>query len=215
MRALPAIGGALLATCITAGANDALNFWNTNPPLNSRATAAPPLDIRPAKQRRADPQIVAMVDRMADRFGVPREIARFHVDRESGWRVTAKNPASTATGLFQPVRGSQAAIIGRPLTKAEHRALAVNPEHNAAVGLAHIRACLDARPNWTAERLWRGCHIKGHAAVGTSIQAAREHYARVVEGRVTGRDAPFDTNRQFGIAVRQSSTFAVAALDYR
>jgi len=177
MRAAPAILSALLASAITAGANDALNFVNTN-----WARPSAPLDIRPERQRRADPQTVAMVDTMADRFGVPRAVARLHVDRESGWNVAAKNPASTATGLFQPIRGSHAAIIGRPLSHEEHRALAVRPEHNAAVGLAHIRACMDAMPRASAERLWRGCHVKGHAAAGTSIAAARAHYARVVEG---------------------------------
>jgi hypothetical protein len=213
MRALPAIAGAFIATCITAGANDALNFWNTNSTtsLNKRATAAPPLDIRPERQRRADPQVVALVERSARDFGVRKDVVDYTLKRESGWQVAAANPASTARGLFQVIRGTHAEIVGRPLSYAEHRALSFNPKHHVNVGMAHLRMCQDAMPGASAHRIWKGCHHDGPAAAGTTMKAARAHYARVVEGKA----APFDTARTFGIAVMPASSFVMAMVEYR
>ena len=168
----------LIASLGTAVADlSPLAFWQSQTVQRTK-----PIDIRTDKMRRADPRLVAMADAVADRFGVPRHTIRFTVMKESGWNPNAKNPNSTATGLGQPIVGSHSAIIGRPLTRAEHATLARNPAHNLSVTAAHIRACQDARPNWSAERLWRECHIKGHANVGTSIKAARAHYRRVIEG---------------------------------
>lgn len=123
-----------------------------------------------------DPTIVALVDRAADRAGVPREIARFHVARESGFRPDARNPRSTATGLLQVIHGSHEAIVGRRMSRAEHFALMRQPDYAMRVGLAHVRACMDRLPGASAHRLWTGCHIKGHAAVGGRIEMARLHF---------------------------------------
>jgi Transglycosylase SLT domain len=178
-RLVVGLSCALVASAITATANDAINFWQTN---GAQKTAfAAPLDIRTDKTKRRDANLVATVYASADRFGVPRHIAHYHVDRESGWNVTAKNPASTATGLFQMIRGSHAEIIGKPLTRQEHASLARKPEHNANVGMAHIRACMDAMPGASEHALWKKCHYYGHSNVGTSIKVARAHYQRVVE----------------------------------
>lgn len=205
MRAAPAILAAILASAVTASAVDGnpLGFVTTN-----WATPPAPLDIRPERQRRADPQIVAMVDKARQDFGVRRDVVDYAVKRESGWDVAAANPASTARGLFQVIRGTHAEIIGRPLTYAEHRALSFNPRHHVNVGMAHLRMCQDAMPGASAHRIWKGCHHDGPAAAGTTMKAARAHYARVVEGRA----APFDTSRQFGIAMIPASSFAVAWL---
>lgn len=140
---------------------------------------------RAARRGGATPDrgIVALVDRVADETGVPRGVMHFHVRMESGYRPAARNPASTATGLLQPIRGSHAAIIGRPLTHAEHFALARDPEHNLRVGAAHIRACIDLMPGASAQRLWRACHVAGHGNVGGRIEMAAAHY----QGRVSAR----------------------------
>jgi hypothetical protein len=182
-RLIAPIAAALIASAVTAAAVDPLAFWQ------SQNKVAAPLEIRTDKVKRGDPAIRAAVYREADRFGVPRHVVDEHVRRESGWNVYAANPSSTARGLFQLVRGSHAEIIGRPLSYQEHRRMAFDPTHNARLGLAHIRACMDAMPGASAERLWRRCHVQGHAAVGTSIKAARDYYARVVEGR-TGAQFP-------------------------
>lgn len=151
--------------------------------LLAPAVVSGPAPARKARRVAPPPALAAIVDRWADRFGVPRDIARFHVAHESSWNVRARNPRSSATGLFQPVRASQAAILGRDqrdFTTAEHVALARDPELNAQIGLAHIRACMDFMPNATAAALWRRCHVAGHAAVGGDIRRARAHFARVV-----------------------------------
>ena len=206
MRAAPAILAAIIASAVTVSANDALNFVNTN-----WARPAPPLDIRPEKQRRADPQVVALVDKAARDFGVRKDLVDYTLKRESGWHVAAANPTSSARGLFQVIRGTHAEIVGRPLTQAEHRAMSFNPKHHVNVGMAHLRMCQDAMPGASAHRIWKGCHHDGPAAAGTTMRVARAHYARVVEGQT----APFDTARTFGIAVRPASGFTVAALEHR
>lgn len=151
--------------------------------LLGSAPIAGPAQAQRRAQRARPAALVALVDRWADRFGVPREVARFHVDHESGWLVRARNAKSTATGLFQPVRASHAAIIGRDpigFSVAEHIALASDPEENVKVGLAHIRACMDFMPGASAAALWRRCHVAGHRAVGGDIRVARAYFARVV-----------------------------------
>jgi Transglycosylase SLT domain len=184
--ALTLAAGIVIGSACVSAANTAIDFWNTN-----RAPQAP-VDIRTDKMRKTDPRLAALADKVADRFGVPRDTVRFHVMQESGWNPFAKNPSSSATGLTQPIIGSHSTIVGKKLTKEEHRALARDPEHNLNVGVAHIRACMDAMPGASARALWKRCHVAGHANVGTSIHAARAHYARVVEG------SRFDTRRRFG-----------------
>jgi hypothetical protein len=44
---------------------------------------------------------------------------------------------------------------------------------------------MDAMPGASKERLWKRCHVAGHGNVGTSIDRARDHYARVMGGRIT------------------------------
>jgi hypothetical protein len=123
-----------------------------------------------------DPTVLAMIHRIADESGIPRETMLFHVKHESGFRPDAKNRRSTATGFLQLIRGSHAAIIGRALTKAEHAVLARKPEHNLRVGAAHIRACMELMPGASAVQLWKRCHIRGHAAVGGRIEMAARFY---------------------------------------
>lgn len=215
-RAFPSIIAAIVCGSITAtAAGDPLAFWSTNHPPAARA----PMDIRTDKGRRgarkADAATREAVYREGERFGVSRAETDYHMARESGWTVAATNPTSTARGLFQPIRGSHAAIIGRPLSYAEHRRLAFDPIHNARVGFAHIRACKDAMPGASPHRLWRECHVKGHANVGTSIHAARAHYQRVVER--AGTLAYFDprpavTNTSFLKLASAPSVFAPTAM---
>ena len=92
MRALPAIAGALIATCIAAGANDALNFVNTN--WAAPAPAGNPLDIRAANQRRDESRarIHAATTAAAQRHGVPVEFMHRLTMRESGYRFVQGPP---------------------------------------------------------------------------------------------------------------------------
>jgi len=129
-----------------------------------------------------DPTIVALVDKVADETGIPRAVMRFHVARESGFRPAARNPKSTATGMLQLIRGSHAAIIGRELTKDEHCRRASDPAHNLRVGAAHIKGCMALMPGASADRLWKGCHIRGHAAAGGRIEIAARMYRPDAQG---------------------------------
>jgi hypothetical protein len=183
IRVLPSLAAAAIILTLPAAADSALDFWRTNAPGHAASRAKEPLDIRPEKQRRADPYVVALVDKAAHDFGVRKELADFTVKRESGWNVAAANRASTARGLFQVIRGTHADIIGRPLSYAEHRALSFDAKHHVNVGMAHLRMCQDAMPGASAARIWKQCHHDGPAAAGTRMEAARAHYARVVEGR--------------------------------
>lgn len=124
-----------------------------------------------------DPNVYALVSKIADETGISRETMHYIVKRESGYRADARNPKSTATGLLQLIRGSHAAIIGRELSKAEHHRLASNAEYNLRVGAAHIKACKQLMPNASADAIWRRCHIRGHAAVGGRIEMAAAHYS--------------------------------------
>jgi hypothetical protein len=174
------IGAALAAVPMAPLADGGPDMYAV---FRSEITSPVSVASRQMRTRTADPTLVSIVDREADRFGVPRDVARFHVARESSWNPSARNPASTAKGLMQPVRGSHAAIIGRALDTRQHLRLAADASHNAAVGMAHIRACMDFMPGASAAALWRRCHVAGHGNVGGSIRRAREHYARVVENR--------------------------------
>jgi hypothetical protein len=145
--------------------------------MDRRHAAREPNRGRPVSQlAEANYQIAV---RAGNRIGVPESYTRFVVAKESGGNAAARNPASTATGLGQFIRGTHAAIIGRPLTLAEHVSLASVPEHNAALTAAHLRACLDAMPGASPAALWRNCHYYGLANVGGSIDRARSHYASI------------------------------------
>jgi len=98
------------------------------------------------------------------------------IQQESGGNARARNPASTATGLGQFIRGTHAAILGRPLTLAEHVSLASVPEHNAALTAAHLRACMDRMPGASPAAVWRGCHYYGLANVGSRTEHARAYF---------------------------------------
>lgn len=123
-----------------------------------------------------DPKLYAMAKRVASEVGVPMEVVSFHIMKESGWRADARNPKSTATGLLQLIKGSHEAISGQLLTKEEHFRLARDPERNLRLGVAHIKACMELMPGASADRLWRSCHVKGHAAAGGRIEMATAYY---------------------------------------
>lgn len=158
--------------------------------MDRRHAAREPNRNRPISQlAEANFQIAV---RAGNRVGVPESYTRFVVAKESGGNAAARNPASTATGLGQFIRGTHAAIIGRPLTLAEHVSLASVPEHNAALTAAHLRACLDAMPGASPAVVWKSCHYQGLGNVGGSIDRARAHYAAIAgDMRFTaGNSAP-------------------------
>jgi hypothetical protein len=207
-RIIAPIAAAVIASVITAAATDPLAFWQMqNKPMVTKS-----FESATNRMRHSDPAIRAVVYREADRFGVPHHIVNEHVRRESGWNVYAANPTSSARGLFQLIRGSHAEIVGRNLSYQEHRKMAFDPVHNARLGMAHIRACMDAMPGASAERLWKKCHVQGHASVGTSIKAARIHYQHVVEGRYAinrDRNAPIPVNLTLGTGIVPTSSWSV------
>jgi len=141
---------------------------------NRRHAMREPSRHRPVSQlAEANYQIAV---RAGLRVGVPESHTRFVVRVESGGNAKARNPASTATGLGQFIRGTHAAIIGRPLTLAEHVSLASVPEHNAALTAAHLRACMDSMLGAGAAPVWRNCHSYGLANDGGCIERARLPY---------------------------------------
>lgn len=120
-------------------------------------------------------QILRLITRQARLVGVPVEIALDHARRESGYRCAARNPRSSATGLFQLIDGSAAAIAGRAVSRAERMDCALG----ARLGLAHIRACMDLMPGASSLALWRRCHVGGHARVGGNIHHAAKYFHAV------------------------------------
>jgi soluble lytic murein transglycosylase-like protein len=130
---------------------------------------------QPVRQWRGpDPSIVAMVDREADRTGLPRTVMHDHVRRESGYVAHARNPKSTAKGLLQVLHGSHEAIVGRRMSRAEHFRLMADPAYALRVGAAHMKACQQLVGN-DARRLY-ACHYHGHGKFGGRIQMAAVHF---------------------------------------
>ena len=132
-------------------------------------------DPTPTAARSAVKQIVLNT---ASRYGVPAHVADYHARRESGYRAAARNPHSTAKGVLQVVKGTHEAIIGRRLTLNEHLHMMSDPVHGAAVGMAHIAACMESRPHWTPGQLWQRGHVAGLRSCGTSLDRAAEIYAQ-------------------------------------
>lgn len=129
--------------------------------------------------RPAIAEMASLVDTEADRFALPRELVHYHIRRESSYDPVARNPRSTAKGLTQIIRGTHGAITRQPLTRGEHFAKASDPTHNLRVGLAHVAAAYRANPGWSADRLWRRCHVAGLANCGTSLNEAARIYESV------------------------------------
>ena len=167
---LPMVTAALLVTApaVSDGGNTlyALIDYNTR-----QAT----FQKQPVRQWRGpDPSIVAMVDREADRTGLPRTVMHDHVRRESGYIANARNPKSTAKGLLQVLHGSHEAIVGRRMSRAEHFRLMADPAYALRVGAAHMKACQQLVGN-DARRLY-ACHYHGHGKFGGRIQMAAAHF---------------------------------------
>ena len=57
----------------------------------------------------ADPRMVQLVDRMADKYGVPKNLARALVNQESGYNPSARSPVG-AGGLMQLMPGTAAGL---------------------------------------------------------------------------------------------------------
>lgn len=187
-----AIVGATAFAMISPAWSDGGDFFLTRPHLVS----GPAQPDRPARKGRASarPDMIQIVEQEARRFGVPVEIALYHAKRESGFSPAAKNPASTAKGTLQVIRGSHAAIIGRNLSLSEHLALAGDATHGTRAGMAHIAAAYEARPHWTPDQLWRRCHVAGLDNCGTSLSRAAAIYrssAPVVAGRFASVKNPY------------------------
>lgn len=156
--------------------------------------AAPGTHAPAARHRRAYAPVVDIVGQQARAFGVPEKIAYYHALRESGFNPAAKNPRSTAKGTLQIIKGSHAAIVGRNLSLAEHLALAGDPYHGTRVGMAHIAAAYRARPHWSADQLWRRCHVAGLNNCGTSLEEAAAIYrgsAPMLASRFTPQPNPY------------------------
>ena len=175
MRA--AICAAALLISIPAISNGD-NPWVRPDLLDAAAPARMFSDDRPVatwtRQRRPNPQIVALVDSVADQSGLPRHVMHDHVRRESGYRPDAKNPQSTAKGLLQVIHGSHEAIVQRRMSRAEHFRLMADPVYALRVGAAHMKACQQLVGN-DARRLY-SCHYNGHARFGGRIQMAAAHF---------------------------------------
>jgi hypothetical protein len=124
--------------------------------------------------------IIAMVDAVADRAGLPRAVMHDHVRRESGYRPDARNPRSTAKGLLQVIHGSHEAIVGRRMSRAEHFRLMADPAYALRVGAAHMKACQQLVGN-DARRLY-ACHYHGHARFGGRIEMAAMHFTPDASG---------------------------------
>jgi len=114
----------------------------------------------------------------AVRYRVPVEVVAYHVKRESGGNPHARNPKSTAKGVLQVLHGSHAAIIGKNISRNEHFQMLSDPNHGAAVGVAHIAACYNRNPTWTPHQLWVRGHVGGLRNCGSSLDEAHQLYAR-------------------------------------
>ncbi len=130
----------------------------------------------PVAASHTDVKIVVLAT--ARKFGVPAHVADYHALRESGYRAAARNPNSTAKGVLQVVKGTHEAIIRRRLTLTEHLRMMSDAQHGAAVGMAHIAACMESRPHWTPGQLWQRGHVAGLRSCGTSLDRAAEIYAQ-------------------------------------
>jgi len=113
-----------------------------------------------------------IVARVARDMGVRNEVAVFAVKKESNYNCKARNPSSTATGMLQVVRASAAAIVGRPVSRAELQ----DCEFGTAVGMAHLALCQDLLPGRSPYTIWRDCHYWGPANVGGDIRDAHKFY---------------------------------------
>jgi hypothetical protein len=124
----------------------------------------------------------ALAIRFGEMVGNPAHVTTYHVDKESGGRADARNPASTATGISQVVYHTHIAITGERMTKQEHFRKAKDPTRSAAIMAAHIAACRENRPHWTPEQLHRIGYMGGVANCGGSLHRAAQHYASIMGG---------------------------------
>lgn len=169
--ALAACAVATVLTIATRARADGSDFnLIVRPPVGASTWFAPPVAARG--------DVKAVVLATARRFGVPEHVADYHARRESGYRAAARNPKSTAKGVLQVIHGTHEAIVGRRMSLTEHLALMSDARHGAAVGMAHIAACMEARPDWTPGKLWRSGHVAGLRSCGTSLNRAAQIYAQ-------------------------------------
>lgn len=199
MRAAPAIAAAILASVITAAAVDGnpLGFVNTN-----WSKPAAPLDIRP---RAARDEIKAANARAAERHGVPLAFLDRLTMRESGYRFVQGPPTrwGRAQGPHQILCST-----ARDLGEHDCSRLMRDAERSADLAARYVRMGYEATGSWHGA----AAHYHGGPNRRLWGPKTRAYAAAVAPVRVASNAAPFDTSRQFGIAMVPASTFAASVL---
>ena len=113
-------------------------------------------------------------ENMANAVGVRRSLANYVVKVESGGRMDARNPASSATGAMQVIDGTAAAIAGRQVSRAERKT-----DVGIALGVSYLKTCQMAMPYASDQSIWRACYVRGHGSVGGDIDHARNAFRRL------------------------------------
>lgn len=202
MRAAPAILAAVIASGITAGATEpnliGFHLWNAG-----QMPAAKPLDIRPAASRKAE--IKAANARAAARHGVPVEFMDRLTMRESGFRFVQGPPTpwGRAQGPHQIL-----CATARELGEHDCSRLMRDAERSADLSARYVRMGYEATGSWHGA----AAHYHGGPNRRMWGPKTRAYAAAVAPVRVADRASPFDTSRQFGVALVPASTFTVAAL---
>lgn len=124
--------------------------------------------IAPSKQ----PYVA--VTQMAEAVGVRPSLAIYVMRRESGGRLDARNPRSSATGAMQVIDGTAANIAGRPVSRAERKT-----QLGIALGVAYLKTCQMALPGVSDAATWTRCYVTGHGNVGGNITHARTAFAEL------------------------------------
>ena len=141
-RSIPTIASAFIAGSISASANDAINFWNTN-----YARRSAPIENKPQSRSHSNDRarIYAATTAAAQRHGVPVEFMHRLVMRESGYRFVQGPPTKwgRAQGPFQ-ILCSTAASLGEP----DCNRLMHDAERSADLSARYVRMGYDATGSW-------------------------------------------------------------------
>jgi hypothetical protein len=186
MRALPAIAGAFIATCITAGANDALNFWNSN--TNASKPAAP-LDIKPGGALAASSSFISGRLKCAENVNA--------MLRANGYRGTGSAMARSFFAYGKPVSGPRPGAI-----QVERRG--VNPSAGHVQIVSHqqggVWMCKNPSSRvgrWTMQPCANPRVLAYRMPTIADVDTSRA-YAAASPVRTAAH--PFDTRRTFGNA---------------
>lgn len=181
--ALTLATGIIIGSAGIAGANDALNFWNTN----GSAKVAAPLEIRTAKLREDQARIKVANAAAARRLGVPLAFMDRLTMRESGFRFV-RGPQTAwghAHGPHQ-ILCSTAASLG----EADCNRLMYDAERSADLSARYIRMGYDATGSW------HGAAAHYHGGPNTRMWG---HKTRAYAAAVGGSDKPFPRTRNASV----------------